>query len=130
MQLQTPFHRPDNGRAPFFDGMHEERASLSFVCPKCGDEVTLNVLQFVGRADDWFGDLGDDDKSQIAALFGCGYKEWDGRRYVKSHDAGHPYFGLTACHSCASEYLLYISFYEKQPARYIATFQGAAKSGA
>ena len=130
MELQAPFLRPDHSRPPFFDGMHEERASLSFICPKCGQTVILNVLRFVSQASDWFRDLADDDKSQIVALFGCSYEEWDGRQYVKSHDAGHPYFGLTTCDGCRSEYLLYLSFYEKQPARYIATFQGGAKSGA
>ena len=130
MIIQPPFLQPDRFRAPFFDGMHEETASLSFNCQSCGSTVTLNVLGFLDQCDSWFRALASIDRTQIIRLFGCRTGKYDGYPIILSHDAGHPYFGIATCNKCQSEHLIYISFYEMQPARYIATFQGAASVGA
>ncbi|MDH1265135.1 hypothetical protein [Pseudomonas sp. GD03944] len=129
VHLQPPFVRPSRRRAPFFDGMEEERASLTFACVDCTTPLTLNVLGFIGQASDWFPALAEPARVRIATLFGCRIEARDGASWVMSHDAGHPYFGLVECTACRRAYLLYLSFYEHQPARYIATFQGAARVG-
>ena len=130
MDLQPPFVTPDRNRNPFFDGAQEETAALSFVCQGCGKSVTLNVLQFVSNANSWFRALAEQDRMQVIQFFGCAVGEYDGHPIVKSHDRGFPYFGVSACGSCSTSHLLYVSFYERQYTRYIATFQGAAKIGA
>ena len=130
MHLQPPFLNPQRGRAPFFDGMHEEKATLSFRCEGCGAAVGLNVLQFVDNAYSWFRGLNESSQDQIIRLFGCNRGEYHGDPIIECHDSGHPYFGLVTCDACNSKHLLYISFYERQPARYIATFHGAARVGA
>jgi hypothetical protein len=130
MDLQPPFVTPDRNRNPFFDGTQEEAATFSFICQGCGKSVTLNVLQFVSKANSWFRTLAEPERAQVIHCFGCAVDEYDGHPVVKSHDPGFPYFGVSACCACGTNHLLYVSFYERQYTRYIATFQGAVKVGA
>ncbi|MBD8871202.1 hypothetical protein [Rhodanobacter sp. DHB23] len=130
MDLQAPFVTPDPARDPFFDGAQEETATLSFICQGCSTPIVLNVLQFVSKANSWFRALAEPERAQVIQFFGCTVGEYDRHPVVKSHDPGFPYFGVSVCRVCGTGHLLYVSFYERQYTRYIATFQGAAKVGA
>ncbi len=127
MQIHSPFLQPERGRIPFFDGMHEELAAFEFACDSCSLKIAVNVLEFICRADTWFRGLLNSEQNQILQFFDCRHGDWRGHPIIESHDDGQPYFGILACKGCLSEHLLYLSFYERQPARYIATFQGAAR---
>jgi hypothetical protein len=127
MQIYSPFLRPERGRKPFFDGMHEELAAFEFACGSCNLEIAVNVLEFICRADTWFRGLQDSQQTQILRFFDCRNGVWRGHPIIESHDDGQPYFGLHVCNACHSKHLLYVSFYELQPARYVARFQGAAR---
>jgi hypothetical protein len=107
--------------------MHEETATLSVSCPKCRSDTVVRVLEFVGESSSWFRRLPDIDQHRILELFDCSHGEWRGHPIIESHDDGHPYFGLMVCGACHAAQVLYVSFYERQPARYVATWQGAAE---
>jgi len=107
--------------------MHEETANFSFPCQDCRHEINVSVLDFLENAYSWFRGLDENKQSKITELFACGIREYDGHKLVQSHDSGFPYFGIIACNKCGCDHLLYVSYYEMQPARYIARFQGGAK---
>lgn len=87
----------------------------------------MSVPDFLENAYSWFRGLDENKQSQITELFACGFREYDGHKLVQSQDSGFPYFGIIACNECSCDHLLYVSYYEKQPARYIARFQGGVK---
>ncbi len=87
-------------------------------------------MPFIDQADVWFQNEPESIQQYIAGHFGCGQREFDGRLYFKSHDEGFPYFAISECSICKTPSLLYVSFYEMQPGRYIATLQGAAIASA
>jgi hypothetical protein len=126
LRIHPAFVSPDPRRPAFFDGLNEESATLTLQCVCCSAAISMGVLEFIHQASVWFRALPALEQTQVLEFYGCRRSSWRGHPVIDSHDDGEPYFGLATCSSCKSQYLLYISFHEYQPARYVATFQGAA----
>lgn len=126
MRLLPPYIQALADRPPFFDGADYPSAELAMTCGKCNGRMAVNLISFVDQAADWLRHQPETERRAITAHFGCTWKEIHGRQIVCSHDKGEPYFGLQACGSCGAQSLVYVSFYERQPGRYVATLQGAA----
>ncbi|PMQ05711.1 hypothetical protein DyAD56_07940 [Dyella sp. AD56] len=127
MRIDEPFLQPSSNRPPLFDGMHEELATLTIQCHGCGRHLQQNVLSFVSVAGQWFRELPTNDREEIVRTFGCEVSEYDGHPIVRAHGGGQPYFGPVLCGDCSTIHLIYLNFFEKQPARYVAVLQGAAR---
>lgn len=127
VRIHSLFLQPERGRIPFFDGMHEETAAFALNCQCCRSDTVVHVLEFISQADSWFRGLAESKQNQILQCFGCRRGNWRGHPIIESHDDGQPYFGLHVCSVCHCRVLLYVSFYELQPARYVARFQGATR---
>jgi len=126
MHIHPPFLKIDHQRQPFFDGIHEATAQLSFRCQGGEHQVDLNLLDFLSTAQTWFEALSNEEQSQIILHFSCTRTLFNGHELLRSHSNEPVYFGITTCPICKRAYLLYLSYYEKQPGRYIARLQGAA----
>jgi hypothetical protein len=127
MQIHPPFVSPDRSRPAFFDGLNEESATLILHCVRCNAVLGLGVLDFIHQASAWFRGLSEAEQTQVLNFYGCSRSSWRGHPMIDSHDDGEPYFGLANCNCCSTQFLLYLSFHERQPARYVARFQGAAR---
>ncbi len=126
LRIRPLFVQPDRQRNAFFDGMGEEFALLELRCGCCQSMNEVRVLDFVCSACDWFRGMSVAVQTQVLDFFDCKRSVWRGHPVIESHDEGEPYFGLVPCQVCRVQMLLYISFHERQPARYVARFQGAA----
>ena len=126
MHIHPPFLKIDHQRPPFFDGTHEDSAQLSFRCQGGEHQVDLTLLDFLSTAQTWFEALSKVDRSQIIRHFSCTRTLFDGHELLRSHSNEPAYFGIATCPICQCSHLLYLSYYEKQPGRYVARLQGAA----
>jgi hypothetical protein len=128
MDLQPPFIVYSEGRPPFHDGMDEERARVSLVCPRCSHAVERNVLSCLSTGTEWFSALPPEDREAVAGVFGCSLERVGSNAipYARFPNGRHAYLCTAQCPACQSQYVLAIDFYEKQPARYIGVLQGAA----
>jgi hypothetical protein len=128
MYLQPPFIVYSEGRPPFHDGMDEEHARVTLVCPRCSHAVERNVLSCLSTGTEWFGALSPEDQEAVAGVFGYSMERVGPHAipYARFPNGSHAYLCTAQCPSCQSQYVLAIDFYEKQPARYIGVLQGAA----
>lgn len=114
---------------PFHDGMHEEKACLHFDCGHCGNEFDENLLSSLDKGEDWFRTLTESDQKSIAKGFGYKYEIVGPNKipYVRFQNGNMAYLVNLPCPKCNTLSLVAVDFYEKQPARYIASLIAAAE---
>lgn len=114
---------------PFHDGMHEEKVRLHFDCGHCGNEFDENLLSSLDKGKDWFRSLTESDQRSIAKGFGYQY-EIEGPNnipYIHFKNGHMAYLVNLPCPKCNTLSLVAVDFYEKQPARYIASLMASAE---
>lgn len=128
IDLKPPFVLYSERRAPFHDGMDEERAKVTFDCATCGRGVESNVLSCLSAGDEWFRALPAEDRQAVVAAFGVSLELVGPGAipYVRFPNGNSACLCTTECLACQSRYVLAIDFCEMQPARYIGVLQGAA----
>ena len=114
---------PDKSRRPFFDGMETQSASFTFICALCGTLNVVDLWLFLDESKKWLQDIGVEEAQKVRKIL----QRPISSGFFMSHEGGYPYLNICYCHHCREKYLLYVGFYEFQPARYFATLQGVYK---
>jgi hypothetical protein len=128
MQLRVRENRINP--APFHDGMHEEKVRLHVDCGNCGHEFDENLLSSLDNGEEWFRSLGESEQRHIAKEFGYKFEIAGPNSipYVRFEDGSMVYLVNLPCPKCNTLTVAAVDFYEKQPARYIATLVGLAEA--
>jgi hypothetical protein len=70
LQLAAPVLTFSTQRAPFHDGMNEEKAAFAFACPACAGAVSRNVFSAISSGETWYRSLSHHDQQALAEAFG------------------------------------------------------------
>lgn len=115
---------------PFHDGMHEDKVRLQVDCGKCGHQFDEHLLSSLDRGEEWFRSLIRSEQRDIANQFGYQFEILgsNSRPYLRFKNGSIAYLVNLSCPKCKVLTLAAVDFYEKQPARYIATLVGIAEA--
>ncbi len=120
MRIGTVYKRPSKNAKRFFDGVDTEKADFSFFCGSCQRPIEVDLWDFLSRASDWEEKL----SPEVVQTIKREIEFPTVLEFTKSHEGGQPYLAINACPHCSHSHLVYIGFYEFQPARYVGTLQG------
>lgn len=120
MKIGKVYKKPSKDTKRFFDGMECENADFSFLCGSCQRRITLDLWGFLDQASGWEKEFSSDDIQEIKHEI----KFPKVMEFTKSHEGGQPYLAIETCSYCSHKHLVYVGFYEFQPARYFGTLQG------
>ncbi|MFW8591485.1 hypothetical protein ACOI22_11830 [Glaciecola sp. 2405UD65-10] len=120
MKIGQTYKEPSVDTQKFFDGMENENPIFSFICGACQRRIRLDFWKFLDEASNWENNFCDSDLLEIKSKISFPQVS----EFIKSHEGGQPYLAITVCEYCAHKHLVYVGFYEFQPARYFGTLQG------
>jgi hypothetical protein len=122
MKITEEYLKPDKYRPSFFDGIESGNPYFSFVCGVCSVSNELDLWSFLNKSSNWEKEF---NKIELINIMKTLRLPVNSNGHIKrSHEGGYPYVGICSCINCKKSHLLYIGFYEFQPARYIGTLQG------
>jgi hypothetical protein len=120
MKIGQVYKKPSKEANRFFDGVEREKAEFSFLCGSCQQTIKHDLWGFLETASNWEQGFPASDVKEIKQEIKFP-KLMD---FIKSHEGGSPYLAISTCKHCSHKHLVYVGFYEFQPARYFGTLQG------
>jgi hypothetical protein len=120
MKLGQTYKKPSIDAKKFFDGMESENPMFSFICGACQRRIKRNLWSFLDSASNWEATFCEKDLQDIKSKISFPQVS----EFLQSHEGGEPYLAVTSCEFCEHKHLVYVGFYEFQPARYFGTLQG------